>query len=126
MTKEFGCDDPRKMPDFLFPRCMEIDFNTAIKANIRKQNCSICPRYWYVDMSIKCKECRNKFVFDTFEQRTWYEQYRFWIESIPTRCKACRKSVREEKSLRKSYDAKISIAISGHDLNQKKRSSRGN
>ena len=111
----FGCNDPKKMPEFLLP--YSADFDTAVKANIENQNCSICPRYWYVDMSITCKKCREKFVFNTSEQRIWYEKYKFWIESIPTRCKTCRKSAREEKSLRKRYDEKITVAISGHNLN---------
>ena len=43
----FGRDDAREMPAHLFMRSVRIKYETAVRSDPDKQNCSICPRYWY-------------------------------------------------------------------------------
>jgi hypothetical protein len=45
------------------------------------------------------------------EQRFWYEDKHFWIDSLPTRCVACRQEQRTRLELRKRYDALIASAL---------------
>jgi len=107
----FGENSPRLMPSHLFFGCRSMDYSTAQRADISKQNYSICPRHWYVDAAFRCRDCRNEFVFTASEQRFWYEDKRFWIDSLPTRCPACRKEQRTLLNLRKRYDASIAAAM---------------
>ena len=54
---EFGREDPREMPAHLFPEVRRMDYASAVRADTEKQNCSICPRYWYVDATFSCARC---------------------------------------------------------------------
>ena len=116
---EWGENDSRLMPSWLFPNISEKHHATAIKANYVKQNFSICPRYWYLDTTSRCVECKEAFTFTVREQRKWYEEYFFWVDSYPIRCVECRKSKRMLKEIRKSYDANILNALEGDDLELK-------
>jgi len=93
----FGNDDPRKMPAHFFYRSLRVDYETAVQADTDKQNCSICPRYWYVDTTFRCDRCGAEFSFSAAEQRAWYEDYGFWVDSRPRHCLACRQDLRTLK-----------------------------
>jgi hypothetical protein len=93
----FGNTDPKKMPLHLFHGVVSIDYGTAVRAQVAKQDYTVCPRHWYIDATFKCIDCGNDFLFSTDEQRFWYEQRRFFVDSIPTRCPACRKKERARK-----------------------------
>lgn len=60
---DFGQRDPRQMPRHLFPGSLRLDYDTAVRANVERQNCSICPRYWYVDALFRCERCESEFSF---------------------------------------------------------------
>ena len=106
---------PRKMPSHLFHDCRYIDYDSAVRADISRQNFLVCPRHWYMDASFRCVRCDNGFVFSAGEQRRWYEEKGFWIDSLPKHCLACRRDLREVRSLRKEYDEHIRAAIKGDD-----------
>ena len=59
----FGNDDPRDMPAHLFYRSLRVNHETAVRADTDKQNCSICPRYWYADAIFPCDRCGAEFTF---------------------------------------------------------------
>ncbi len=88
-TIGFGGYDPRNMPDYLFPEAYDLDYANAVRADVEKQNCSVCPRHWYIDATIDCVDCGESFRFTKEEQKHWYEELRFWIDSFPKRCKRC-------------------------------------
>ena len=50
-------------------------------------------------------------MFKASEQRFWYEELRFWIDSLPKCCPKCRQSQRARLELRKRYDASITEAL---------------
>lgn len=122
MTVEysFGEDEPSKMPQHFFCGAHRIDYATAIKADTHRQNCSICPRFWYVDAYFNCAKCGAEFCFSCIEQRTWFEEYGFWVDAFPKHCLDCRKALRKLKTLRKQYDAMVSQTIRGTDLAAKR------
>ena len=111
MFDPYGDTDPRKMPNHLFSGIRHLDFSTATRADISQQNFSICPRHWYIDATIDCSRCGQSFVFKADEQKFWYEELKFWIESIPRECAKCRNEVRQLKALRQEYDRDVASAM---------------
>jgi hypothetical protein len=107
----FGDTHPTKMSAHLFHGAKCIDYKTAQRADTSKQNCSSCPRYWYIDAVITCRECRQDFTFSAAEQRYWYEDRKFWVDSFPKRCPSCGRLERLKLELRKRYDASIEAAL---------------
>lgn len=118
---DFGINDPRDMPMHLFFGVVRMDYRTAVRANVEAQNCSICPRYWYIDATFACERCGDEFTFSAAEQRLWYETYRFWVDSIPKRCLACRRDARHAKVLRQEYDRDIATVLERGDRESRKR-----
>jgi hypothetical protein len=117
----FGIDNPREMPAHFFYRSLRVEYETAVRSNPHDQNSSICPRYWYVDAIFLCDGCGAEFTFSAAEQRVWYEEYRFWIDSLPRHCLACRRDLRNLKSVRQEYDQTVARTLEGGDLESKKR-----
>jgi len=117
----FGRDDPRKMSPHFFYGCLHIDYASAVRAEIARQNYSVCPRYWYVDARFACAHCGDEFVFSAAEQRVWFEDHGFWVDAFPKHCLSCRRALRELKTLRQEYDAGIAEALRSPDLERKQR-----
>jgi len=116
MFDNFGKRNPRKMPGHFFVGAVRLDYSTAVKADTSKQNCSVCPRHWYIDATLNCLRCSNTFVFSAEEQRFWFEDLGFWVNSQAAHCRACRRDLRELKSLRQQY-ARDVTAVLGRDAN---------
>ena len=108
---EFGRNDPREMPAHFFHGSLRIDYASAVPADPARQNCSICPRYWYVDTIFPCDRCGSEFAFPAAEQRVWYEEHGFRIDSLPRHCPGCRRELRELKAARQEYDRCVEDAL---------------
>ena len=67
---------------------------SAIAADISKQNFTTFPRAYYVDMRKTCRDCKREFIFFAREQQHWYEELGFYIDADCERCFPCRKSER--------------------------------
>ncbi len=65
--------------------------NTAIVADISRQTPATVPVTHYFDVSRKCRDCGRAFIFFADEQRHWYEELGFPLESDCVRCFPCRK-----------------------------------
>lgn len=76
---------------------------TAIPANISRQNCAIYPRKLYIDLVIQCEVCRRQFIFFAKEQRYWYEELGFWVDAHCTRCFECRQQQQQIKHWQCQY-----------------------
>ena len=96
-------DDPRKMPRHLFAPDSDLDFDGAERADIEVQHYSVRPRYWYIDAWQACSQCKSQFPFTTAEQRFWYEERGFYVDSYPIRCKQCRRDQRRIRQVRQRY-----------------------
>lgn len=96
-----------------------MNYKTAQKADISKQNYTVCPRYWYVDATFICRECGQEFVFTASEQRFWYEEKQFYVDSSPKSCVKCRRAERTRLELRRRYDATIAEALEDNALGKK-------
>ncbi|PZR04594.1 MAG: hypothetical protein DI536_33915 [Archangium gephyra] len=68
----------------------------AVLANPAQQAfCDHAPHLAYFDERISCRGCHETFVFTVSEQRTWYERFKFLVQSKAVRCARCRRSRRE-------------------------------
>lgn len=117
----FGDTDPKKMPLHFFSGSYELDYATAIRADTSRQDCSVCPRHWYIDARFRCAECGADFLWSAQEQQIWFETYRFWVDSSPRLCRACRAKRRDAIQLRQEYDSLVASARSGGTPDQKQR-----
>jgi len=98
------------MPEHLFFGALAVHHQTAVRAKIERQNYSVCPRHWYIDADFKCERCGRDFTWTADEQKAWFEDYFFWVDSRPRHCSTCRKELRRLVELRKEYDATIAAA----------------
>ena len=117
----FGDTDSRKMPGHLFHGSLHLDHATAIRGNPDKQNYSVCPRHWYLDADFKCDSCGREFTWTAREQKAWFEDYFFWVDSKPRQCKSCMADRRRLKELRKEYDTMVPEARAQGSSDQKRR-----
>jgi hypothetical protein len=108
----FGSDHPHGMPEHFLHGAVDIDYDSAVRADTSRQDYSVAPRYWYLDLTFVCQRCKQRFVWTRDEQRFWFEELRFWIDSHPSLCRQCRATKREMSELRRAYDSGISSALS--------------
>ena len=64
---------------------------TAIVADLSMQVPATVPVTHYFDARRQCADCRRPFIFFAAEQKYWYEELGFPLESDCIRCAACRK-----------------------------------
>ena len=117
----FGNTDPKKMPNHFFYGAVKIKYETAVKANTDKQNYSVCPREWYADAQFTCDVCKDDFIWTASEQKAWFEDYNFWVDSIPKNCAICRKEKRNFKKTKQEYDRLVNKARSSKNSEIKKK-----
>lgn len=117
----FGSTDPRMMPKHLFWGAIHLDYDSAARGNPQKQNFSVCPRHWYIDADFNCANCRKEFTWTAGEQKAWFEDYFFWIDSSPRLCKKCMANRRHLKDLRVEYDSTVAAARHKGATDQKRR-----
>lgn len=117
----FGSTDPRKMPAHFFSGAKFIDYGSAIQADTSKQDFSVAPRHWYIDCDFHCAECRREFTWTAQEQKAWFEQYRFWVNSQPRLCRACKAAESRLDDLRREYDGSVAAARDHGTVEQKLR-----
>jgi Probable zinc-ribbon domain len=65
--------------------------NTAIVADTSKQLPATIPVTHYLDAKRQCRECGRQFLFFALEQKYWYEELGFGLNSDCVRCITCRK-----------------------------------
>lgn len=117
----FGNTDSRKMPGHLFRGAIHVVHETAIRGNPGKQNYSVCPRHWYVDADFRCEACGKEFAWTAGEQKAWFEDYFFWVDSTPRHCRKCMAGYRHLQDLRREYDASIAEVRKHGTPGQKRR-----
>jgi hypothetical protein len=74
-----------------------------------------------VDTIFRCDRCEAEFSFSAPEQRRWYEDLGFWIDSLPKHCLRCRLDVRNLIAARREYDQSVAHVLQDGDLESKKR-----
>lgn len=64
---------------------------SALLADTAKQNYSMYPRHFYVDVAQLCRECGRPFLFFAREQRYWFETLGFYVDADCVHCPECRR-----------------------------------
>lgn len=82
---------------------------SAVAADVEKQNYSIFPRKVYVDIEKACRECGRPFLFYALEQRYWFEQLGFFVDADCVKCVECRKAEQQVKLLMLEYEALLKL-----------------
>jgi len=65
--------------------------DTAIAADLSRQSPATVPVTHYFDARRECRDCGRPFIFFAEEQKYWYEELGFPLESDCVRCVDCRK-----------------------------------
>jgi len=78
--------------------------NTAIAADLSRQKPATVAVTHYFDAKRVCADCRKPFIFFAAEQKYWYEELGFPLESDCVRCVPCRKKQQGVESTRQRYE----------------------
>jgi hypothetical protein len=79
--------------------------NTAVPADVSRQSPATVPVTHYVDVRRRCRDCDRPFIFFAEEQKYWYEELNFPLESDCIRCVDCRKKQQGLEHKRHRYEA---------------------
>jgi hypothetical protein len=79
--------------------------NTAILADLSRQTPATSAVTHYFDLERECVDCRRPFIFFAAEQKHWYEELGFGLESDCVRCVECRKRQRGLARQRETYES---------------------
>jgi len=78
--------------------------NTAILADLSQQTPAAVPVTHYYDVKRQCLDCGRSFLFFAEEQKHWYEELGFGLESDCVRCIVCRKKQQGLAHERERYE----------------------
>ena len=81
-----------------YTSALTIDESRFVEADPAKQNYTVVPESCYFAMQMECELCKTAFWFSENEQKYWYEELGFWIDSVPKACPNCRKSLRTSRA----------------------------
>jgi hypothetical protein len=89
---------------------------TAIVADVSKQIRATVPVTHYFDLERRCRDCNRQFIFFAEEQRYWYEELGFGLESDCIRCTDCRKKQQGIAWLRERYESLFHVETKSEEL----------
>jgi hypothetical protein len=75
-----------------------LDLFRVLRAERAEQNYSVMPRLFYSPRLRTCRRCGRVFIFSAREQKYWYEDLKFYVDSTAVECVTCRKQEREGKA----------------------------
>jgi hypothetical protein len=84
--------------------------NTAIPADLSRQSPATVPVTHYFDAKRLCRDCGRPFIFFAEEQKYWYEELGFPLESDCVRCVVCRKNQQGLEQKRERYEELFHVA----------------
>ena len=84
--------------------------NTAIPADLSKQTPSTIPVTHYFDSIRECRDCGRPFIFFAQEQKYWYEELDFGLDSDCSRCVPCRKKQQDIGRKQERYEELFHVA----------------
>ena len=90
LAKAFGLVIPSAFAQFGGRECLI--FGTAIPADLGRQTKATVPVTHYYDLDLECRDCGRRFIFFAEEQKYWYEELGFDLNSGCVRCHPCRKA----------------------------------
>jgi Zn-finger protein len=76
---------------------------SVLVADASKQNYSVFPCEFDVDVLRTCRNCSRPFIYFAVEQRHWYETLRFSIDADCVLCSPCRRDARSVRRRLRRY-----------------------
>ena len=83
---------------------------SVLVADTSRQNYSLYPRPFYVDMRRTCRGCSRPFIFFAAEQKHWFEVLQFYVDADCVHCPECRQQRIAAKREFQRYTALVNIA----------------
>jgi hypothetical protein len=83
---------------------------TAIQADLSRQTPATVPVTHYFDVKRVCRDCGRPFIFFAEEQRHWYEELGFGLDSDCVRCAPCRKKQQGVARKRERYEVLFHVS----------------
>jgi hypothetical protein len=77
-----------------FRKIVQTLSSDVLPGNTQEQNFSVVGITQHIGVILECKNCRNYFTFSAKEQQHWYEELKFWADSVPIECDDCRGKTR--------------------------------
>jgi len=78
--------------------------HTAVVANLSRQKITAVGVTHYFDLDRVCRACGKRFIFFAEEQKHWYEELGFTLNSDCVRCVPCRKQEQGIARKRQRYE----------------------
>ena len=94
---------PSSISGFHLSRGRRIE-GTAIAADLDRQTQATVAVTHYFDLERECRDCGRPFIFFAMEQKRWYEELGFGLDSDCVRCVECRKRLQRIAGLRAIYE----------------------
>jgi Probable zinc-ribbon domain len=91
--------------------------NTAISANMSLQTPATIQVTHYFDVKRKCRDCGRPFIFFAAEQKYWYEDLGFGLDSDCVRCVPCRNTQQDISQTQQRYESLFHISERTFDQN---------
>lgn len=66
------------------------------------------PHLAYFDKVYGCELCGQRYVFSAQEQRFWYEELKFWVNTRPKQCADCRRLRRTDREAMRTLQQLLS------------------
>ncbi|MDB5335271.1 MAG: hypothetical protein JWN70_890 [Planctomycetaceae bacterium] len=90
---------------------------TAVVADLTRQSRATVQVTHYFDLDRICRDCSRPFIFFADEQKYWYEELGFGLDSDCVRCVACRKPRQVIAQRLKQYNKLLNLPVRGIDEN---------
>ena len=84
--------------------------DSVLIANPDKQNYSIFPRQFYVDILKTCRSCARPFIFFAAQQKHWFETLGFFVDADCVHCSECRAQRTTTKRAVQHYSSLVQLA----------------
>ena len=67
------------------------------------------PRFFYFPRLRTCRRCGGVFIFSAREQKHWYEELKFYVDSTAVECVTCRKQKQQGKADLERYTEGLKV-----------------
>ena len=82
---------------------------SVLVADASKQNYSVFPRQFYVDILKTCRSCARPFIFFAAQQKHWFETLRFFVDADCVHCSECRAQRTATKRAVQHYSSLVQL-----------------
>ena len=92
-----------------FNKITEVITSDILQGNPENQYFTVSGIDWHIGVKLVCAKCSKTFVFSAKEQQNWYENLKFWADSVPIECRNCRAAKRSIINLNKRLCKVLSV-----------------